>query len=88
MALCFRHLTMVYLDSLGGIWLVTEMQDANNFWGRGESGDLPKFLQGTRERIHIPAWVKENHRLKTAVGRGYVSSQEGISYSYKVQEEP
>ena len=84
LALCFRHLTMVYLDSLGGIWLVTEMQDVI-FFGEGESrGISPKFLPGTRER----AWVKENHRLKTTFGRGYVSSQEVISYSYKVQEEP
>ena len=35
-------------------------------------GDVP-----SRERSHIPPWEKETH-LQNCLGKGYVSSQEGI----------
>ena len=41
---------------------------------------LPNYIgimMPSREPSHIPPWGKENHRLKSALGKGYVSSQEG-----------
>ena len=40
----------------------------------------------SRERIHIPPYQKENHRLKSALRKGYVSSLEGTPL--KINMEP